>query len=54
MEKFLSIGGFGDVHEEHFEGGLALARNYFSEYGLDFLECHDAYAKNQNSKLGMQ
>jgi len=25
MEKFLSISGFGDVHETHFESGLVLA-----------------------------
>ncbi len=53
MEKFLSVSGFGDAREEHFESGLVLARDYFSERGLDFLECHDAYIKNQDSELGM-
>lgn len=54
MDKYLSVSGFGDVHEGHFESGIILARDYFSEQGLDFLECHDAYIKNQNSELGIQ
>jgi len=53
MMKYLSVSGFGDVSEEHFESGLALAENYFSEHGLDFLECHDKHLKNQTSELGM-
>ena len=52
MKKYLSIDGFGDVHEEHFECGLVLAENYFSEYGLDFLECYESYKKDENSVLG--
>lgn len=53
MEKFLSISGFGDVYEEHFESGIVLARDYFAEQNLNFLECHAAYIKNQNSELGI-
>ena len=52
MEKFLSISGFGDVHETHFESGLVLAVNYFSEYELDFLECYEAFEKDEKSELG--
>lgn len=52
MEKYLSIDGFGDVHEAHFESGLILARVYFSEHGLDFIECYKAFKKNEKSDLG--
>ena len=52
MEKFLSVSGFGDVHETHFESGLVLAINYFSEYDLDFLECYEAFEKDGKSELG--
>ena len=52
MEKYLSIDGFGDVHEEHFECGLVLAENYFSKHGLDFLKCYEAFDKDENLELG--
>ncbi len=52
MEKFLSVSGFGDVHEMHFESGLVLAINYFSEHNLDFLECYEAFEKDGKSELG--
>ncbi len=53
MEKFLSIDGFGDVHDLHFESGLELARRYFSEHNLDFLECYESYKKDEKSVLGL-
>ena len=52
MEKLLSISGFGDVHEEHFESGLVLARYYFSTRDLDFLECYEAFEVDEKSELG--
>ena len=52
MEKFLSISGFGDVSEMHFESGIELAQDYFLEQGLDFLECYQAYKKEEKSELG--
>jgi len=53
MEMFLSITGFGNVCETHFESGIVLARDYFSENNLDFLKCYDAYEKDESSKLGL-
>ncbi len=52
MEKVLTVSGFGDVHEEHFERGLVLAENYFFEHGLDFLKCYDVFDKDEKSELG--
>ncbi len=52
MKKVLSVSGFGDVHEDHFESGLVLARRYFSEHNLDFLECYNAFEDNKKSELG--
>lgn len=52
MEKFLSITGFGNVHEEHFENGHVLASEYFTNRNLDFLKCYEAYEKDNDSKLG--
>ena len=52
MEKFLSINGFGDVQEKHFESGIVLAKGYFSKHHLDFLECYYAFEKGNNSELG--
>ena len=52
MEKFLSVDGFGDVHEVHFESGIELAKGYFSKHNLDFLECYNAFEKNEKSELG--
>lgn len=52
MGIFLSIDGFGDVHEAHFESGLELARGYFSENNLDYLECYESYKRDNNSILG--
>ena len=51
MEKYLSIDGFGDVHEAHFESGLVLAVAYFSENDLDFIECYKAFKNNEKSEL---
>ncbi len=53
MEKVLTVSGFGDVHEEHFESGLILAENYFFEHGLDFLACYKAFEKDEKSELGL-
>jgi len=52
MEKFLSIDGCGDVCEHHFESGIVLARDYFSEHGLDFLACYEAFERDDKSELG--
>lgn len=52
MDKFLSVTGFGNVHEAHFESGLVLARDYFSEHGLDYLACYEAFEKDEKSDLG--
>ena len=52
MEKFLSVTGFGPVHEGHFERGYILASEYFQSRDLDFLECYKAYELDKNSKLG--
>lgn len=52
MEKFLSVSGFGDVYEPHYESGYALAKEYFESRNLDFLECFEAYEQNKDSKLG--
>ncbi len=53
MEMFLSVTGFGDVHETHFESGIVLAREYFSGNNLDFLKCYEAFEKNDKSELGL-
>ena len=52
MEKFLSISGFGDVHETHLESGIVLADDYFTQQDLDFLKCFEAHEKDANSELG--
>ncbi len=48
----MSIDGFGNVHEAHFECGIVLARDYFSKHRLAFLECYEAYEKDKDSELG--
>jgi len=52
MEKFLTVTGFGNVHEGHFERGYVLAMDYFQERNLDFLECYEGYQKDKDSELG--
>ncbi len=54
MEKFLSISGFGDVSERHYESGIVLARQYFLARDLDFYKCYNAYVKDETSELGLQ
>ena len=52
MEKFLSVTGFGNIHEGHYERGYVLARDYFRSRDLDFLECYQAHEKDRESELG--
>ncbi len=52
MQKFLSVTGFGNAQEEHFESGHALASEYFDSRNLVFLECYQAYEKDNKSTLG--
>ncbi len=52
MEQFLSVTGFGSVHEGHFESGYVLAREYFESRKLDILECYEAHEKDRESELG--
>ena len=51
MEKFLSVTGFGNVHEGHFESGHVLASEYFTSRNLDFSKCYESYKKDQDSEL---
>ena len=53
MDKYLSVTGFGNVHEAHFERGYELATEYFNSRNLDFSKCFEAYEKDQGSRLGM-
>ena len=52
MEKFLSVTGFGNVNEGHYERGHVLASDYFSSKNLDFSECYEAYEEGKDSELG--
>ena len=51
MEKILSVSGFGDIFSVHFEAGIVLAEEYFDQNNLDFLKCHEAFEKDENSTL---
>ena len=51
MEKFLSVSGFGNAHEGHYERGYVLAEDYFHSRNLDFYECYKAYQEDKKQSL---